>query len=324
MNILFNIAVRLSSLLLLIGFGSFICYKLVIKQKKKKKRFPFGFESLFVSRNIKNDELFCENFDLSTNLRLRRKQNIVTSTPFINFCRSVDYTPSICSSGESEMQLSSADIIDVNDSTFSSLGMPSFQMIGDKTVAKLDQLLDQIQDIKKSVVEIDEQLFDVKESNVKFDQKLYKLEPEMSSSFNTDSDLNEKFNYLNTEPQTPSLEWDLTDLNAQNYCSYIENGFISSFTTPFLKQNTFSTNNIEKIDNPINDEIESAQDLSSPSISTSGEFSITSSSERTNSDNALTIQKMIEDAKKLGLLNDLLDVLTKNSKFKRDSAYFED
>ncbi len=218
------------------------------------------------------------------------------------------------------MQLSSADIIDVNDSTFSSLGMPSFQTIGDNTVAKLDQLLDQIQDIKKSVVEIDEQLFDVKESNVKLNPKLYKLEPELSSSFNTDSDLNEKFNYLNTEPQTPSLEWDLTDLNAQNYCSYIENGFVSSFTTSFLKQNTFSTHDIENIDNPI----ESEQDLSSPSISTSGEFSITSSSERTNGDNALTIQKMIEDAKKLGLLNDLLDVLMKNSKFKRDSAYFED
>ncbi|XP_054161953.1 uncharacterized protein LOC128959940 [Oppia nitens] len=308
--------VKLSSLVLLLGFGSLICYKLMSNKKKKKKLkyLPFGFAKVGAEEDFENINIFDENIDLSNNLNDTKIQyKMITSTPFVNWSQ----TPSL-SSGASELAFNLTDNgLDYDSSSFQT---PSFKPIGNNTVAKLDQLLNQIEDIKRSVYEIDEQIFDVKDSNVKFESKLFNLGPDYSLGMSSDSDLIDKFNFTTTEPQTPTLEWDVTDLNGlstvnmnANYDQINESNQLILNTKSHLHPNTIAINNLNDL-NPL----ESPQDLSS----TSGEFSLSSPSDDTKDSNLAAIQRMISDAKKLGLLDDLIDIIIKNSK--RDSAYYED
>jgi len=311
--------VRISSLVLLLGVGSLVCYKWLTEKKKQKKGLPFGISKAMNSQHLKNNKSFNEYNDSFGDSKIRRYK-MLSSTPFVGLCQSLALSPSIISSDGSDLVFNFAEF---SDDIENSMEKSSLQKIGNNTVAKLDQLLEQIQDIKQSVYDIDEQIFDVKESNVKFEPKMFSLGPDMSSSINTESDLNEKFNYLNTEPQTPTLEWDLTDLNgfnANNGHNFNETQLISSMNSSLLISQSINDNS--KIFPQELNQLESPQDLTSPSISTSGEFSISSASEQSKEHNLAVIQRMISEAKKLGLLKDLIDILVKNTK--RDSAYFED
>ena len=303
----------MSSLVLLLGVGSIVYYKWMTQ--KKKKRLPFGLSKAIHSENSKNETSFDTNIVSSGELK-KKRYKMLSSTPFVDFCQSLELTPSVTSSDGSDLFFNFTDLSDENDPSFRT----PLQKIGNNTVAKLDQLLEQIQDIKQSVNEIDEQIFDVKESNVKFESKMFSLGPDMSSSINTESDPNEKFDYFNTEPQTPTLEWDLTDFNAingQNFSLVNENQLISqSLNSSYFRNQSLINVSKKSLS------IESPEDLTSPSFSTSGEFSLSSPTDHSKEDNLAAIHQMITNAKRLGLLKDMINILVKNSK--RDSAYFED
>ena len=156
------------------------------------------------------------------------------------------------------------------------------------TVAKIDEVLTQIDDIKKSIVEIDSQIFDFSGS------KCTSFNPAFLTLTNTD--LNEESDDLfdreleseqtPTTPSTPlqelNLEWDVSDVETDSL-------YYGS----------------EELD------IESALSLPVTDI---------------EKQKFKSMQELLEDAKQLGLLNTILDAISAKvyEDKSRDSAYFED
>ena len=163
------------------------------------------------------------------------------------------------------------------------------------TIDRIDEVLTQIDDIKKSIVEIDSQIFDFS------GQKCLNFNPEFFTLTNTDltedsddiSDDLKTGNESNADedsdqtPRTPlneiNLEWDLMDVQSDSLY--------------------YPTNEMV---------VESA--LSLP-VTDSDKQKIKS------------LQELLEEAKQMGLLNNILDAITYTKDIdnkSRDSAYFED
>lgn len=317
--------VRFTSILVLVGIGSFVIYKLFTKDKQKKKRKNSKngvvFKDLSMSQTEISDPVYsnCNDAEISFPNSCASLKNPCTSTPYPRGCdneleslRSTSPTPSFHS-------LQSLPYI-VNDSTFDVTNTTLFNStttngaIGDVTVAKLDQLLAQIQDIKKSVVEIDQELCDVGSTSTFHHQDAFHIAGDTS----TNPDESER----NTEPQTPSLEWDLTDINGHG--EFYDDEFRSPHHVNIVSDQIISKRDSELFVS-LKDEAGGA--TSPPSSCTSGKFSSTLSSPLSDDENAnrtKALQKMIDEANRLGLTNNLLEVLLKDKKRKRDSAYFED
>ena len=166
-----------------------------------------------------------------------------------------------------------------------------------QTVDRIDEVLTQIDDIKKSIVEIDSQIFDFSGS------KCLNFNPEFFTLTNTD--LNEESDdfcddlkrvphlrgqqYEEEEDQTPrtplqelNMEWDLTDVETDSL-------YYGS------------------------DELEVESTLSLP---------VTDSEKQ----KIKSLQDLLEEAKQMGLLNNILDAISCDimENRSRDSAYFED
>ncbi|CAG2178578.1 unnamed protein product, partial [Oppiella nova] len=79
--------VKFSSLVVLLGVGSLICYKLITnKKKKREKRLPFGFAKA-ITREDSQEMSSCDKSNASL------KYKVFTSTPYVKWCPTVDYTP---------------------------------------------------------------------------------------------------------------------------------------------------------------------------------------------------------------------------------------
>lgn len=301
----------MSSILLFIGVGSFVCYQLVINNKKKhkKKEKPKENTEFFLKIQKKNQEFSSQNINLSNKI-LRKDKKFFTSTPF---CYAKEkLTPSIISSTDSIENENVTDFTDnYIDTENSIMETPTSPGIGDGTVAKFDKLLMQIQDIKQSVVEIDAELFEVTGAKSGFDANLFRLAP-ITPSYSFQSDFTDHFHIINNESQTPSLEWDLNDINLTNFDGPIETNSILS-QEPNISQNYSKCNRLKIT--PLN-----LTDTTTSSSSTSGNVSVMASPE----EKERVLQDLIGEAKKLGILNELIDVLVENNRNKRDSAFCED
>lgn len=301
----------MSSILLFIGVGSFVCYQLVVNNKKKhkKKEKPKENAEFFLKIQKKNQEFSSQNINLSNKI-LRKDKKFFTSTPFCFANKKL--TPSIISSTDSIENENITDFIDnYIDTENSIMETPSSPGIGDGTVAKFDKLLMQIQDIKQSVVDIDAELFEVTGAKSGFDANLFRLAP-ITPSYSFQSDFTDHFNIINNESQTPSLEWDLNDINLTSVDGPIETNSISN-QEPNISKNYSKCNKLQIT--PLN-----FTDTSLSSTSTSGNVSAMASPEEKEK----VLQDLIGEAKKLGILNELIDVLVENNRNKRDSAFCED
>ncbi len=148
------------------------------------------------------------------------------------------------------------------------------------TVMKIDEVLTQIDDIKKSLVDIDSQLFHVSGSKcANFNPDFFTL---TNADFLENDDLIDSTVSSSQEPKTPfqelNLEWDLTDVD---------------------NESLFFSNEVK---------VDSA--LSLP-VTDSDKQKIKS------------MQELFEDAKQMGLLNNILDAISTKAQ-NRDSAYFEE
>lgn len=222
---------------------------------------------------------------------------------------STPYLPETPLESNEDLQDSSDDQI-LGTPQFSSSLLKSFSLsslngsiFGDGTVLKLDQLLNQIEDIKKSVVEMDADLFSVEKSK-KCNKNILTI--------GANDETGDRASLADTtSPPSPTLEWDSDDINTAHFQSYFNDDHESiAIVTeiPFdIKTSTKSSLQL-----PI-------EPLSR--ASSSGQGSCDSSPV---DDREKQLKEMIEEANKLGLVNDLLKELMRCNRLKRDSAYFED
>lgn len=185
-----------------------------------------------------------------------------------------------------------------------SIGSNNGSIFGDQTVAKLDILLNQIQDIKKSVGEMDAELLTTGKN------KFLRL-----TVVDDSSDANE------TSPPSPTLEWDSNDIN--NITLYSDDQLTpeqtedeSSSSEPSSIPVSDSASKRLHLHLPLNQATESPP---SPT-SSSGKGSLASSPDE-KSAKEKRVRDVLNEARRLGVLNDLLDVLLETAK--RDSAFFE-
>ncbi|KAI1290324.1 hypothetical protein HDE_08928 [Halotydeus destructor] len=324
--------VRLSSFLILVGVGSYVAYKYITNQKRKLKRratFQRTSESRYYDYYEEPSEANSEDDDFPSPINRiwnnkRRRGRRSSSTPFNRTHRDTNYSNTdnesdIMNNAEYSQAVSnltrSYSIVSSNNSEF-----------GDATVAKLDALIYQLDDIKTSVVEMDADLYNVNQVISKPTTNFLKL-----AAISLED---ESYNELQTteasdaDNHSPSLEWDCNDVVAQNL------SFSQDEHLPKLRQlKTISELNLTQTapdvpkltarlrqqpslfySPPTTLPLDSASEASS-----SGKGSLASSPGMSKD---RKLQDLIEEARKLGLVNDLLEALLKNNK--RDSAYFED
>lgn len=288
---------RISSLLILVGVGSFLCYRLIFgkKQRQEAETLTHGPKTTTAILSFATQEGPGEK-----NSPGDWRQRIAnwSSTP-----------------SDRRQSLESESSVQEEDSTFLrsfSMGSNNGSIFGDQTVAKLDLLLNQIQDIKKSVGEMDAELMTTGKN------KFLRL-----TAVDDSSDANE------TSPPSPTLEWDSNDINDITL-------YNDEHPTPDQEEENGEINPGVELDKvipvtrsesadkrlhlqlPLNQVTES-ESPPSPS-SSSGKGSMASSP-----DEKLSKEKRVHDilseARRLGVLNDLLDALLETAK--RDSAFFE-
>jgi hypothetical protein len=200
------------------------------------------------------------------------------------------------------------------DSTFLNTfatGSHNGSIFGDQTVAKLDILLNEIQEIKKSVGEMDAELMTTGKN---------KFLP--ITVVDDSSEANE------TSPPSPTLEWDSNDIN--DVTLYIEDQSSSS-TVPEEQDETCDTATpiipVMRSDSASDrlrlhlalSKVTESESPPSPS-SSSGKGSLASSPDE-KSAKEKRVRDILSEARRSGVLNDLLDALLDTTK--RDSAFFE-
>jgi len=230
-------------------------------------------------------------------------------------------------------------------------------LFGDQTVAKLDNILDQIQDIKRSVDDMDADLYC---STKKFSRKpLLPLNPlDLDSTTGTGG--------ADTSPPTPTLEWDSNDirngtahgslfypededLEDERDLSRVEEEEVEQLEVEDLEgvreENSTNTSDSgtdsqakpdDKSKSMLRLELENwmaVMEGRTPSVCSSGKGSMLSSPEQAQGDGGTFARKgcenkrnqklhdLIKEAQRLGLLNDLRDLLVNKT---RDSAFYED
>ena len=242
-----------------------------------------------------------------------------------------------------------------------SLSSLSGSVFGDGTVFKLDQLLNQIEDIKKSVVEMDADLFSVEKSKKCIRNFLTIGANDESGDRISLPDTN------TTSPPSPTLEWDSDDINtATHFLSYftddqevVTDSLPMAVKTPTLEPLRLELPRLElpRSELPLSRASSSGKGSSVASpVGEAGTGGERPDGERPDGErpggerpggerpggerpggerpglivgNDIGLKNdrlkgMIEEANKLGLVNDLLKELMRCHRLKRDSAYFED
>lgn len=208
-----------------------------------------------------------------------------------------------------------------------SLASTTDSEFGDGTVAKLDVLLTQIEDIKKSVVEMDADLFCVGKVMNKSQKNFLQLTinaDDDSEAQTTDSVAETPGNH------SPTLEWDSNDLIGESYFfTPAAHNHRTRFNldtieeSPSYEQHATSPVNLNKsltrlsptgLTLPLKDD---SSETSSSSSSGKGSLASSPGVEREKK-----LRDLVDEARRSGLVHELLDLLLKNAK--RDSAYFED
>ena len=179
-------------------------------------------------------------------------------------------------------------------------------LFGEGTVNKLDMLLGQIEDIKKSVVEMDADLFSAKKVSKKSTRNFLQLVSMAEDSLNDGLNL--------TSPPSPTLEWDSNDIIASPHHEPFfgiepleEESFLTCITADRKSLSGLSVGHTS-----------GELQLESPSPS-SGKGSMVSSP---GYDKDRHLQQMVQEAQKSGMMKELLAALL--MEVKRDSAYYED
>lgn len=230
----------------------------------------------------------------------RTKWTVSASTPFL---------PETPPESDENVQDSSDEQLlgttQLSSSLLKSFSLSSLNesIFGDGTVLKLDQLLNQIEDIKKSVVEMDADLFSVEKSK-KCNKNFLTIGANDESGDRaslTDT----------TTPPSPTLEWDSDDINTAQFQSYFNDDCLAS-------------TNVTEIPVDIKSSLKSSLELPLEPFSRASSSGNGSSVSSPVVDREKQLKEMIEEANKLGLANDLLKELIRCSRSKRDSAYFED
>ncbi|RWS12968.1 hypothetical protein B4U79_01157 [Dinothrombium tinctorium] len=284
--------VRLSSIFILLGVGSFVCYKLI--QRKKRKGASF---KLFDIINYLIDGFDQPSDSSQTNLQcdFLREQNENVSYEL--------FSDDLFDSSLADETIESRFSRRLSKSQLSRSFSQS-SIFGSNTIVKLDQLLNQIEDIKQSVAEMDAELFNVESTSKIKERQYFKITANMS--------LDEELNEQNSDECSPSLEWDSNDINfselaeARDVCDNLTQRKQSLKT----HRNTSSHSLISLT--PSNSSLHS---------SSSAKDSLLSSPEQ-ETNKVKTLQDLLEEARRLGILSDLIRTLLKDSN--RDSAYCED
>jgi ribosomal protein S21 len=319
--------VRISSLLILVGVGSFMAYKYFLNQTKKLKRTRRTSQRQRFKEETREYDYYEEpseetEEEESPVRRWFRGKSRSTSTPFHP---SQKYNIS----DETESTSDTSEVI-LNETPLTSLTRSfsigsEFSGFGDGTVAKLDVLLNQIEDIKKSVVEMDADLFTVNKVMKKSNKSFLRL------TVNPDEESSDQTGAEASGPHSPSLEWDSNDIIAQTFF-FTDNQSLTprvSSGNPDSSSDESNTSSgpivpvmVKRQSNPLSPALNLPLDNFSVS-SSSGNGSLVSSPQSPGTERGQQLHKLIEQARKLGLVNELLDALVLQN-IKRDSAYFED
>jgi len=226
--------------------------------------------------------------------------------------------------------------------SFSTSSNGNDSVFGDKTVAKLDMLLHHIEDIKKSVDEMDADLHSVE----------HKMSCRPPPPFMTLVNLTEDESDIvgsglatlldDTSPPTPTLEWDSNDIQ-EAAGLYAEEDLVSSTPVASEAVNEDCRRKSKLLDIAVLKEslhldlisshsnlLEDAKDnvpvtlvrTTRSKTPSSGNGSMLSSPEDKHHDRDKALKDMLSEARRLGIVPDLMDALAKT--MKRDSAYFED
>lgn len=340
--------VRISSVLVLLGIGSYLWYKYMIRKIRKAK------ESLDLrEKELKNTSVSWKDLPVSNNIlpsspstcSLNRQQNSIATRVSQQEFSTISDQATETSSLQRSLSLSSSS---ANES-----------LIGDSTVAKLDLLLGHIEEIKKSVIEMDADLSCVENSAKKTSRKILTHSPVASRfiyGINEISSLYSSNDLSSSCPPTPTLEWDSNDINdltmsrnndahfyeplAQDVTLLDSNLNLDDETngTLYLTSNeTLSSNSSRHLTLqliPYNSNDFSSDGLHSPSpSSSSGQGSDLPSPEEALSTTATApstavlsrskkVDEILKEIKRLGIADDLLNELLKQ--VKRDSAFFEE
>lgn len=339
--------VRISSVLVLLGIGSYLWYKYMLRKiRQAKEALKLQQEQIKTSCHLWKDLPVSNNILSSAQVTSLTRQEQARETSQHDFSVVTDQATET-SSIQRSLSLSSSS---ANES-----------VIGESTVAKLDVLLGHIEDIKKSVIEMDADLVYVQNSAKKASHKMLS---QPTSGFNYGINEVSSF-YLTTDvsstPPTPTLEWDSNDINDLVMSrSNIANSFSYQLQGESFTEDVKVTNDIFNSDDETttstlylsaNDSLcnstshqlqlqlipyasndPSSDGLRSPSpSSSSGQGSDLPSPEELLSSGQVVaaksfriakVDEILKEIKRLGIANDLLNELLKQ--VKRDSAYFEE
>ncbi|XP_053207907.1 uncharacterized protein LOC128391964 isoform X2 [Panonychus citri] len=275
--------VRLSSLILVLGVGSWLCYKMIIKRKSKMK--PKKAMSSCSTLSI-HDQIIINRMDKLLNHRSTSSSKKVTaaaaaaaaaaatavynnlnhrtnhSKEAINYdshglatLEEVSYTVSYSDSETDDIDVEEEDddfYSNENDviskamdqySTMKRSNSISSQSgeIGEGTIAKIDQLLHQIEDIKESVGEMNSDFFNVHSYDhnrlLKSSDLADGEEDEHLSNYPENSGEDSQMPSLEysadkEEPQTPSLEWDSNDISLFSELNGVYQSTVVTTTSP--------------------------------------------------------------------------------------------
>lgn len=171
----------------------------------------------------------------------------------------------------------------------------------DRTIAKLDQLLQQIEEIKESVGELNLDFVEIR----KLGTQTIKGKSEAGSSTSNAEEITSLA--AKEELSTPSLEWDSNDVAF--FSEYGELGDYDS--VPDSLELTANLRSFKSFSSTSGVSTFSASDTASQV-----------SHENREVTRLRLIQNLIDEARRLGILPDLMRLLLRNST--RDSAFFED
>lgn len=147
---------------------------------------------------------------------LPNSNNLLSSTPNCTLAQSPRPIPHDVSQQQDTSSIAdqSTETSSLRRSFSLSSSSANDSLIGDTTVAKLDLLLGHIEDIKKSVIEIDAGLIHVEKSAKKANRTILDHSP-VSSRFSCG--INDISSFLPSDesscPPTPTLEWDSHDID---------------------------------------------------------------------------------------------------------------
>lgn len=285
--------IRLSSVILILGVGSFICYKLFMHRRRKRKKsltscIAYSFGGLLSKGKS------CENFD-----------SFQEDPPYFIETPSTPSSPNslICESMESDFDTCLAQSLEKYLIRKSSSPSPlSIAAPEDRTIAKLDQLLQQIEEIKESVGELNLDIVEIR----KLGSQSIKERPEACSITSNAEGISSLA--TKEELSTPSLEWDSNDVAF--FSEYGELGDYDS--VPDSAELSANLRSFKSFSSTSGISTFSASDTASQ----------VSHYENREVTRLRLIQNLIDEARRLGILPDLMRLLLRNST--RDSAFFED